>query len=135
MLDTIADDCLVTRPDGASSAYGTVIRRTESSREIEYRVFEQVTTALQEAATPEAHFADRIVAVHHNRELWQTLAFDLASPDNALPAALRAQMISLAIWVTRETDRVTRLGAPLESLITVNRSVMQGLRPLRQKAD
>ena len=34
-----------------------------------------------------------------------------------------------AIWVTRETERVMRHGAPLHNLISVNRSVMQGLCP------
>ena len=129
MLDTTQADCLVAKPNGAASAYGTIIRRTESGREIEYRVFEQVTTALQEAVPVDTHFTTRIRAAHRNRELWQTLAYDLANPDNALPTALRAQLISLAIWVTRETERVMRQGAPLHNLINVNRSVMQGLCP------
>lgn len=129
MLDAVTDDCFVVQPNGASSAYGTIIRRTESARDIEYRVFEQVTAAMQEAAQEQAHFVARITAAHRNRDLWQTLAYDLASEGNALPDELRARLISLAIWVSRETEKITRGNGDFGPLITVNRSIMQGLRP------
>jgi flagellar protein FlaF len=116
-------------PNGVASAYGTIIRRTEDPRDIEYRVFEQVTAALQAASAADAPFTARISAVHRNRELWQTLACDLAGDDNLLPEQLRAKLISLAIWVTRETEQVMHHGAPLDDLIEINRSIMQGLRP------
>jgi flagellar protein FlaF len=115
--------------NGAVSAYGSVIRHTEDPRDIEFRVFEQITSALEAAAPAEAHFTARIQAVHRNRELWQTLAGDLADAENALPDETRAGLLSLAIWVTRETDRVMHHGAPLDDLIEINRSIMQGLRP------
>lgn len=119
---------------GAASAYGAVIRHTEDPRDIEYRVFEQITSALEAAALVEAHFTARIQAVHRNRELWQTLASDLADAQNALPDETRAGLLSLAIWVTRETDRVMHHGASLDDLIDINRSIMQGLRPGPQES-
>jgi flagellar protein FlaF len=132
MLDALTDDCFVVQPNGANSAYGTVIRRTESARDIEYRVFEQITAAMQEAAHEQAQFTARIQAAHRNRELWQTLAYDLASEGNALPAELRARLISLAIWVSKETEQITRGVGSLEPLIAVNRNIMQGLCPSQQ---
>jgi flagellar protein FlaF len=117
----------------AGAAYKAIIRRTESARDIEHRVFVQVTAAMQEAATPDTHFTKRIQAAHDNRQLWQTLACDLADGDNALPAELRAKLISLAIWVVGETTRVIRNGASLQALIDVNSSIMQGLQGAAKK--
>ena len=117
----------------AGAAYKAIIRRTESPRDIEYRVFAQVTAALQEATAPDTHFTVRIQAAHRNRELWQTLACDLVDDDNALPDDLRAKLISLAIWVTGETSRVMQGGASLQALIDVNSSIMQGLQGAAKK--
>lgn len=114
-------------PGGVALAYGSVIRRTESSRSIEHRVFSEVTAALLAAEEADVIFSDRIKAAHRNRELWQTLAFDLADSGNALPDKLRAQLLSIAIWVSRETDQVIKENGPLEHLIEVNRSIMSGL--------
>ncbi len=112
---------------GAASAYGTIIRRTESPREIEYRVFAQATAALEAASQPQAGIADRVQALHGNRELWTALACDLVDDSNALPDTLRANLLSLAIWVNTETSRALRDGVPLHSLVETNQAMMQGL--------
>jgi flagellar biosynthesis activator protein FlaF len=114
-------------PSGAGSIYGKVIRDTERPREIELRIFEQVTAALEAADQPATHFSARIAAIHRNRELWQTLTWDLADEDNKLPRSLRARLISLAIWVTHETQRAMRNSTPLADLIEVNRAIIRGL--------
>jgi flagellar protein FlaF len=123
-----APEPFVGLPNPAAAAYKAIIRQTESPRDIEHRVFAQVTAALQEASVPGAHFTARIRATHRNRELWQTLACDLADEGNALPAELRAQLLGLAIWVTRETTRVQCDQSSLQDLIDVNISVMEGLQ-------
>jgi flagellar protein FlaF len=126
---------VLARPHGASTAYGAIIRHTESAREIEYRVFEQVTSALEATLAPDTHFTQKIRATHDNRALWQILASDLAGDDNGLPDALRANLIGLAIWVTRETDRVITRGASPRDLIDINYKIMQGLRPAAREAN
>lgn len=123
------DDVPLAMPNPARQAYAKIIRRTESSRDIEYRVFACVTAALQDATSPDTHFSSRLKAIHHNRELWQTLACDLADDGNMLPGDLKAKLLGLAIWVTRETSRVASNGSSLDALINVNKSIMQGLRP------
>jgi flagellar protein FlaF len=114
-------------PAGAGSVYGKIIRDTERPREIELRVFEQVTAALEEAELPGTHFTSRIAAMHRNRELWVTLTCDLADDENKLPKSLRARLISLGLWVINETQRLTRDSASLADLIEVNRSIIRGL--------
>jgi flagellar protein FlaF len=68
-------------------------------------------------------------ALDRNRRLWSLLAQDCASPDNALPQALRAQIISLSMWVSRHSSKVMQEGWDIDPLIDVNRSLMQGLQP------
>jgi flagellar protein FlaF len=67
-------------------------------------------------------------ACFYNRKLWTIFQTDLADPANALPDQVKANLISLAIWVQKYTGRVLD-GAPVQPLIDVNRSIMEGLRP------
>jgi flagellar protein FlaF len=48
-------------------------------------------------------------------------------PDNQLPAPLRAQIISISLWVGRHTSAVIRGDEEFEPLIDINRIIMQGL--------
>ena len=118
---------LGTGPTGAGSIYGKVIRDTERPREMELRIFEQVTAALEAAEQPGTHFTTRIAVMHRNRELWLTLTSDLMDEENKLPKSLRARLISLAIWVTNETLRLLQSSGSLADLIAVNRAIIRGL--------
>lgn len=109
-------------------AYQQSAARTESPRDAEYRLFGQVTRALIEASkhdVSEVHL--RVDALDWNRRLWSALGADCASPDNGLPDAVRAQIISLSIWVSKYTSDVIRGADDIEPLIDVNRIIMQGL--------
>ena len=109
-------------------AYKQAAQRTEAPREAEYRLFGQVTRALMEAsALDPSDVAARIDALDWNRRLWSTLAADCSEPTNALSMPLRAQIISLSLWVSRHTSEVIRRQDDIEPLIEVNRLVMQGL--------
>jgi flagellar biosynthesis activator protein FlaF len=48
---------------------------------------------------------------------------------NGLPQALRAQIISLSIWVNKHTSLVIRNQEEIGPLIEINRIIMQGLAP------
>ena len=111
-------------------AYQQAAQRAESPRDTEYRLFAEVTRALMDAASADrSDLKTRVAALDWNRRLWTTLAADCASPDNRLPPALRASIISLSMFVGRHTSQTIREGGDLDLLIEVNRSVMQGLRP------
>jgi flagellar protein FlaF len=60
--------------------------------------------------------------------MWSTLAIDCMGTANQLPKELRAQIVSLSIWVTKYSSEVMQKGAALDPLIDVNRTIMQGLR-------
>lgn len=109
-------------------AYQKAAQRTENGRDIEYRLFGQVTRALMEASeAPVEDMHTRIDALDWNRRVWSALASDCASEANALPITLRAQIISLSLWVNRHSSAVMRREETFEPLIDVNRIIMQGL--------
>ena len=109
-------------------AYHKAQRSAERPRDTEYRLFAQVTQALIDAGkTGRSDLAALIDALDWNRRLWSALAVDCASEANKLPDALRAQIISLSLWVSRYASEVARTGASLEPLIDVNKSIMAGL--------
>jgi flagellar protein FlaF len=109
-------------------AYQQVARRAETPRDAEYRLFADVTRALMELQSkPRDDFRGWMDALHWNRRLWSTLADDCAQPSNALPEATRGQIISLSLFVNRHTSAVMRGKGDLETLIDINRMMMQGL--------
>jgi flagellar protein FlaF len=112
----------------ALQAYQRTQRATENPRASEYRLFGQVTGALIDAQSAGASGNGLIDALDWNRRLWSTLAVDCMDEGNKLPNPLRAQIISLSIWVTKYSSQVMQQGASLEPLIDINRSIMQGLQ-------
>ena len=109
-------------------AYQRAAEHAEGPKQTEYRLFGLVTRALMDAEQKDAtDFSGRMRALHWNRRLWTTLATDCASPDNQLPMQLRANIISLSIWVDKHTSQVMQKQAAIQPLIDVNRIIMQGL--------
>ena len=109
-------------------AYKTAATRTENPREMEYRLFGQVTRALMHASTVDrTDVATRIDALDWNRRLWSTLATDCANPDNGMDKALRARIISISLFVSKHSSAVMRGEDDFEALIDINKMVMQGL--------
>jgi len=95
---------------------------------MEYRLFGQVTRALVHASTVErSDIQTRIDALDWNRRLWSALATDCSDPDNALANPLRAQIISISLFVNRHSSEIMRGDEDFEPLIDINKMVMQGL--------
>jgi flagellar protein FlaF len=109
-------------------AYQKAQQRVETPREIEYRLFGQVTRALMDIQDlPRHEIARRMDALDWNRRVWSFMAADCAGSDNALPENLRASIISLSLWVSRYSSDVMQKGEDVEPLIDINRTIMQGL--------
>lgn len=116
-------------------AYTAAATRAETPRDLEYRLFGQVTRALVQASTAdERDLATRIDALDWNRRLWSTLATDCSDPANVLAQPLRAQIISLSLFVNRHSSAVMRGEESFQDLIDINRMMMQGLAPSAQAA-
>jgi flagellar protein FlaF len=109
-------------------AYQRAAEQAEGPKQTEYRLFGLVTRALMDAAQKDlSDHRGRMKALHWNRRLWTTLAHDCANPENRLPTALKANIISLSIWVDKHTSEVMQKQAAIQPLIDVNRIIMQGL--------
>jgi flagellar biosynthesis activator protein FlaF len=109
-------------------AYQDTQRITEDPRTTEYRLFGQVTGALISAQRSGSNGGPLAEALDWNRKLWRVLAADCLNDHNQLPQEIRANIVSLSLWVTKYSKDVTRKGAPLDPLIDINRSIMQGLQ-------
>lgn len=120
------------------AAYKTTIRESETPRQIERRVLSRVTSRLAEQAQSFDRAEDLLTRgtllgsglkddLALNQKVWTELKFDLAQPGNALPAELRAGLISLAIWVDRQTAAVMGGQPGIGALIDINRSIIAGL--------
>ena len=110
-------------------AYQQTLQATETPRETEYRLFGQVTRALIEAKDCDKLDKRKIDALDWNRRVWTALMSDCSSKGNSLPEELRAQIISLGLWVSRYSSEVMREGESMDPLISVNRAIMEGLNP------
>lgn len=111
-------------------AYQNAAKKTEGPRQTEYRAFAVATRGLIDAASlPDTEVGRRAEALAANRRLWSLLASDCAAEGNSLPQGLRAQIISLSLFVDRHSSAVMRTGASFDVLIDINRTIMQGLSP------
>ncbi|NRA29807.1 MAG: flagellar biosynthesis regulator FlaF [Parvularculaceae bacterium] len=113
----------------AKQAYKQTITETEEPREIERKVFLQITGELERAArenqTPLSPAA--LDALGRNQKLWGELMFDCAYKDNPLPDSLKAGIISLALFVDRHTPYVISGEKTIAPLLEINRNIIKGL--------
>ena len=108
-------------------AYQKTQRTTENPRDTEFRLFALVTRALQDVESEPKGSAKLVEAVDWNRRLWSALSTDCSDENNRLSVEVRAQIISLGLWVSRYSSHVIRNRASVEPLVEINRTIMQGL--------
>ena len=109
-------------------AYQSTQQTTENPRATEYRLFGQVTGALMDARKNGIKGGPLAETLDWNRRMWRTLASDCLDDRNKLPKGVRAQIVSLSLWVAKYSKSVIREGAPVDPLIEINRTIMQGLQ-------
>jgi|DeeseametaMP1786_FD_contig_41_423775_length_1957_multi_18_in_0_out_0_3 flagellar protein FlaF len=120
------------------AAYKRTIRESESPRQIERRVFVRVTGELEKHSTvydTTRSRPDRVAILAQglraqladNLKLWSTIKHDLSHPENGLPLPLKAGLISLALFVERQSAQVLGGEAGLGVLVTINQSLISGL--------
>ncbi len=99
------------------------------ARERERQVFERCLDLFRAADAKGTGSAEATEALSFCRRMWATLLEDLASPDNALPKELRAEIISIGLWVIRESENI-RLGtsSDFKPLIEVTTALYEGLQ-------
>ena len=110
------------------NAYQRARVMVESPRGAEYRLMSQITGELMSARDAGLSGPALMPMLHRNREVWRAFGNASAMAGNALPDALRASIVSIGLWVDRFTSDVVAGRDSIEELITVNRSVIDGLK-------
>lgn len=111
-------------------AYSEILEESpEVAREHERAAFDHVIGLMKRAQGSDASASDRAAAVRGLQDLWTLLIDDLSQSENALPETLRADLISIGLWVLRASDRILRGAADgFDGLIAVNTNVRDGLQ-------
>lgn len=114
----------------ARNAYGIGNAQMKTDSQVEYEAFVRITRNLENAQqNMKGDFARFAEALYQNRKLWSILAVDVASPDNKLPADLRARIFYLAEFTEAHTRKVLNREDSADVLLDINKSIMRGLNP------
>jgi flagellar biosynthesis activator protein FlaF len=71
---------------------------------------------------------DLIESLLYIRRLWTLLIEDLGHPENGFPEKLRADIISIGLWVVKEADRLREERSnDVSGLIEINRLIRDAL--------
>lgn len=111
-------------------AYQGAQQKHMTPREAEAMAFTKAAGMMEDA---KRHPGDETLlaqALRFNQLFWTILQADIADPNNALPNELKANIMSLSIFVDKQASKALRSGNPddLDSLISINRNLALGLR-------
>jgi flagellar biosynthesis activator protein FlaF len=102
---------------------------TQSIRENERLAFERSVELLLLAQAKGRGSIESVKALLFASQLWGILMEDLAHPDNALPDALKASIISIGIWMLRRAEDIRQgRSADFASMIEVSKMIGSGLK-------
>ena len=111
------------------SSYDAVIE--DSGREVRAREQQALSHGidllkrLQNGALPASEEAEPLLYV---RRLWAYFIEDLSNPRNGLPEKLRAELISIGLWIIKEADRIREdKSADVDELVVINTIVRDAL--------
>jgi flagellar protein FlaF len=100
----------------------------KDARERERIAFDRSISLMELAASEGATPTDAANAIVFTNKLWAVLIEDLAAPDNGLPRELRAQIVSIGIWILRELEGIrTEPSRGFDDVVQVSRAIRDGL--------
>ena len=97
----------------------------DRERQLLTRSIELLSTAMEKGArSPES-----IEAVHFVNRIWTAFLEDLGSDENELPPELRANLISIGLWLLREAESVRQgRSENFEGIIEVSQIIRDGIQ-------
>jgi flagellar biosynthesis activator protein FlaF len=111
-------------------SYAEILEDTpQTARQRERLALEHSIELLQSGQANGVKSREAVEAIYFVRRLWAFFIEDLAKPDNALPQSLRADLISIGLWIMREADEI-RLGKSenFKGLIEVTNLIAEGMQ-------
>jgi flagellar protein FlaF len=101
----------------------------KEGRAHERTALERSIALLQEAQKKGPQSRESIEAIYFVRKLWGIFIEDLAKPENGLPPKLRADLVSVGLWVMREAEEIRQgRSSNFAGLIDVSRTIAEGLQ-------
>jgi flagellar protein FlaF len=118
------------------AAYAQQQKRNLSPREVEAMAFTKAAVLLEEAKGKTGSIEEYAKALRFNHLLWTIIQADLTEPENQLPDEIKANIMSLSIFVDKQTTKAMRSSnaIDLDVLININRNLAAGLRTSPQTA-
>ncbi|MEP9368260.1 flagellar biosynthesis regulator FlaF [Xanthobacter sp. VNH20] len=99
------------------------------TRERERMALDHAIELLTVAADAGPNSREATAALEYLQRLWAFLIRDLANPNNELAEALRANLISIGLWMLKEADQIVQdRSQNFAGLIDINRTIRDGLR-------
>jgi flagellar biosynthesis activator protein FlaF len=98
-------------------------------REREKQAFDRAIDLLKRAATKGSGSLESSEALIFVQRLWSILIDDLLNPENGLPETLRAELVSIGLWIMTESDLILRgQSNNYGALIDINSMIRDSLR-------
>jgi flagellar protein FlaF len=110
-------------------SYAEVLDETpQGARQRERQAIERSIELLQAADQAGAKSREAVEALLFVRKLWAILVEDLAKAENDLPQRLRADLISIGLWVMREAEQIRlEKSENFKGIIEVSKTIHEGL--------
>ena len=111
-------------------SYAEVLDETpQGARERERVAIGRSIDLLEAAEKNGTGSREAIEAVLFVRRLWGVLIEDLADSENDLPPTLRADLISIGLWVMREAEQIRlEKSTNFRGIIEVSKAIQDGLQ-------
>lgn len=124
----------------ALKAYESVNKTTMSGRDVEAEVLTKAALKLkacQDGWTNGDCERHLDAALKYNQRVWCIFQAELENPANALPAALKRDLLRLIAFIDKRTLEVLAYPAPekLTILININHNIAAGLRTRPAQAE
>ncbi|MCV3737122.1 flagellar biosynthesis regulator FlaF [Rhizobium sp. TRM96647] len=101
----------------------------ETARSRERQVLDRSIELLRKAQAATSYGRDAIEAVYFTRRVWIRFVEDLGSPENQLDKELRANLISIALWILGEVDRIRkRESTNFQGIIDITTIIRDGIK-------
>ena len=99
------------------------------AKERERQVLDRSIEMLAAARDKGKYGREAIEALFYTRRVWVSFVEDLKHPDNQLEIELRANLISIAIWILKECDRIRRRQTDnYQGIIDITTIIRDGLK-------
>lgn len=99
------------------------------AKERERQVLDRSIEMLKVARDKEKYSQEAVEALFYTRRVWVSFIEDLKHPDNQLEIELRANLISIAIWILKECDKIRRRqSSNYQGVIDVTTIIRDGLK-------